>query len=83
MLGWLGSRWAQYKYRFTPWLALTLARRAVRRPDKGPEGAAVLEGQLGRALAALHQYSALREDLALYHRLHHVNQVAGSRASTK
>ena len=42
---WLSDRWASYKYRLTPWLALNLGKEAVRR-SRGEEaqGRQVLEG---------------------------------------
>ena len=73
--GWLSKRWANYKYRFTPWIALNLDREAVKL-DFELASPQVLLQQLHKMLEALQQYTALRDDLMLYDELHQRNQVA-------
>ena len=74
LIGWVGNRWANYKYRFTPWIALNLDREAVKL-DFELESPQVLLQQLLKMLEALQHYSALRDDLMLFDELHQRNQV--------
>ena len=74
LFGWVSSRWANYKYRFTPWIALNLDREAVKL-DFELASPQVLLQQLHNMLEALHHYTALRDDLMLYDELHERNQV--------
>jgi len=73
LFGWLSNRWANYKYRFTPWIALNLDREAVKL-DFELASPQVLLQQLHQMLEALHHYTALRDDLMLYDELHQRNQ---------
>ena len=75
LFGWVSNRWANYKYRFTPWIALNLDREAVKL-DFELASPQVLLQQLHKMLEALQQYTALRDDLMLYDELHQRNQVA-------
>ena len=74
LFGWLSNRWANYKYRFTPWIALNLDREAVKL-DFELASPQVLLQQLHQMFEALHHYTALRDDLMLYDELHLKNQV--------
>ena len=74
LFGWLKNRWANYKYRFTPWIALNLDREAVKL-DFELSSPQVLLLQLHKLLEALEQYTALRDNLGLYDELHQRNQV--------
>ena len=76
-LSWLSSKWSNYKYRFTPWIALNLDREAARL-DFDLAKPQELVHHLQGILEALEQYSALRDDLALYDGLHQSNQVGDS-----
>jgi len=73
LFGWLSNRWANYKYRFTPWIALNLDREAVKL-DFELASSQVLLQQLHQMFEALHHYTALRDDLMLYDELHQRNQ---------
>ena len=75
LFGWVSNRWSNYKYRFTPWIALNLDREAVKL-DFELASPQVLLQQLHKMLEALQQYTALRDDLMLYDELHQRNQVA-------
>lgn len=71
----LRRAWATYKYRFVPWIALNLNdKTAVRVSERDNVCQEELAGRLERSLLVLHQYSSLREDLALYDSLHATNQ---------
>ena len=74
LFGWVSNRWANYKYRFTPWIALNLDREAVKL-DFELASPQVLLQQLHKMLEALQQYTALRDDLVLYDEFHQRNQV--------
>ena len=77
LLSWLSSKWSNYKYRFTPWIALNLDRETVRL-DFDLAKPQELVHHLQGMLEVLEQYSALRDDLALYDGLHQSNQVGYS-----
>ena len=74
LFGWVSNRWANYKYRFTPWIALNIDREAVKL-DFELASPQVLLQQLHKMLEELQHYTALRDDLMLYDELHQRNQV--------